>query len=78
MAGEESSRALSSGLAAKPGSALVHGGCSAIWPLIHSTSSPALCPPVTELGKVWVFGGAAVLPMSGPFNFSFWTFDQIL
>lgn len=29
-------------------------------------------------GKVWVFGGAAVLPMSGPFNFSFWTFDQIL
>lgn len=29
-------------------------------------------------GKVWVFGGAAVLLMSGSFNFSFWTFDQTL
>lgn len=29
-------------------------------------------------GKVWVFGGAALLPMSGPFHFSFWTFDQTL
>lgn len=41
-------------------------------------STPALPQPVMGLGKVWVFEGAAVLPMSGFSTVSSWTFDQAL
>lgn len=37
---------------------------------VQSASSPALLPPVTGLGKrVGVFGGASLLPRSGPSEF---------